>query len=70
MANKKVTVRLKYGKRGWHYVIDGSANEGKKCFYTTRRALETGLKRAQNNDKRTFNLVDETGVTWLGKKKK
>jgi len=66
MAKKKVTVRLKYGKSGFRFVIDGSVNEGKKSFYTTKRALVKGVRRAQDNDMRTFNVVDETGMTWRG----
>ncbi len=68
-TQRKVTVRLRHGNKGFRFVIDGSVNEGKKSFYTTKRALLKGVARAQANDKRTFHVVDETGMSFRGNPK-
>lgn len=68
MATKKVTVRWRYGKKGFTLLVDGAVNEKRLCYYTTKRALYTGTKRYMGG--RPFTVVDETGVSYRGNKKK
>lgn len=69
MANqRKATVRLKLGKRGFHFFLDGSVNDKRNVFYTTKRAAQKGIKRFMVG--KLYRVVDETGVTHRGNKMK
>lgn len=59
---RKVTVRLKWGKRGFHFLEDGSVNRKGTSYYTMKRSLIRGVARFMGN--RPHTVVDETGRTW------
>lgn len=67
-TTRKATVRLKYGKKGFQFVKDGSANDKRMVYYTTKRAAKKGVSRFMGE--KPYNLVDETGVTDRGTPKK
>lgn len=65
---KKVTVRWRYGKKGFTFLVDGAVNEKRLCFYSTKCALLLGTKRFMGD--RPYTVVDETGVSYRGNKLK
>lgn len=68
MSKKKVTVRWRYGKKGFTFLVDGAVNEKRLCYYTTKRALWRGTMRYMGD--RPHTIVDETGVSYRGNKLK
>lgn len=68
MSKKKVTVRWRYGKKGFTFLVDGSVNEKRTCYYTSKRSLWRGTARYMGD--RPYTVVDETGVTYRGNKLK
>lgn len=61
---RKVTVRLKHGKRGFWFVEDGSVNRKSTSFYTFKKAAILGAARHMGT--KPYRIVDETGVTHRG----
>ncbi len=64
MAQRKVTVRWRHGKRGFTFLVDGSVNEKRTCYYITKRSLWRGTKRYMGD--RPHTVIDETGVSYRG----
>lgn len=65
---RKVTVRLKYGKRGFSFLVDGSTNSKRLCYYTKKRALLKGVERFLGSQ--PYTIVDGTGMSHRNNKKK
>ena len=68
MSKKKTTVRWRYGKKGFSFLVDGTVNEKRLCYYTTKRALLKGTERYMGD--RPYTVVDETGVSYRNNPKK
>lgn len=64
---RKATVRLKLGKRGFHFLQDGSVNAKKTCYYTRKDSAIVGVRRFMGT--KPYKLVDETGVSYRGNPK-
>jgi hypothetical protein len=65
---RRATVRLKYGKRGYLFLIDQAVNTKRLCYYTTKRAARRGIARTMGE--KPYLIVDETGMTERGTPKK
>lgn len=68
MSKKKTTVRWRYGKKGFSFLVDGTVNEKRLCYYTTKRALLKGTARFMGD--RPCTVVDETGMSYRNNPKK
>lgn len=68
MAQRKVTVRLKHGRKGFTFLVDGSVNAKTTCYYTRKSAAVRGVSRFMGS--KPHAIVDETGVSFRNRPKK